>query len=61
MSLAELQKEVDRLKFVIVVLVTELRRVGGDTPALSYLQQILTPQANGCVVDSKQNEPRREG
>lgn len=61
MSLAELQKEVERLKFVVVVLVTELRRVGGDTPALSYLQQILAPQAKGSVVDSKQNEPRREG
>lgn len=56
-SLQSLQEEVDRLNFVASVLLTELRRVAGESPSLSYLQKILAPKSHNTVVKSETEPP----
>jgi hypothetical protein len=53
-SLRDLQEQVQRLQFVVTVLMAELRRVSGPTPALDYLQKILAPQGRQSVLPSEE-------
>lgn len=61
MSLVDLKARVDRLELVIAILLGEIRRLGGETAPLAYVQDLLAPQGRGAMVDSIQMDTRKEG
>lgn len=60
-NLDDLNKQIDCLQFVIVILMSQLKKIGGSSPALDYAEKIMASQGNKGVVVSKQSTGQTEG
>lgn len=56
-NLDDLNKQLDHLQFVVVLLLSELKRIGGNAKKIDLAERILaTIQPN--KVESKQSNPK---